>query len=159
MKYKCLTLILENCDQIYLDPKDVVFLNVSNLTTNVRIENGEVSRWYKASKLDLTILASANVEVDRFGSKYKVFDRLLSYPDITSIIIEYEDGSSEQIFVEWEDLTPNGCDNKYQESVMVGDNLLIAISPTHKKDIEDILDEGLDFYLENINLEADASYF
>lgn len=159
MKYKCLTLILENCDQIYLDPKDVVFLNISNLTTNIRVENGEVRKWYKASKLDLTLLSSANIECDRFGSKYKVFDRLLNYPDITSIIIEYEDGSSEQIFVEWEDLTPNGCDNKYQESVMVGDNLLIAISPTHKKDIENILDDGLDFYLENINLEADPSYF
>lgn len=159
MKYKCLTLILENCDQIYLDPKDVVFLNVSNLTTNIRVENGEVRKWYKASKLDLTLLSSANIECDRFGNKYKIFDRLLNYPDITSIIIEYEDGSSEQIFVEWEDLTPNGCDNKYQESVMVGDNLLIAISPTHKKDIENILDDGLDFYLENINLEADPSYF
>lgn len=159
MKYKCLTLILENCDQIYLDPKDVVFLNISNLTTNIRVENGEVRKWYKASKLDLTLLSSANIECDRFGNKYKIFDRLLNYPDITSIIIEYEDGSSEQIFVEWEDLTPNGCDNKYQESVMVGDNLLIAISPTHKKDIENILDDGLDFYLENINLEADPSYF
>lgn len=159
MKYKCLTLILENCDQIYLDPKDVVFLNVSNLTTNIRVENGEVRKWYKASKLDLTLLSSANIECDRFGNKYKIFDRLLNYPDITSIIIEYEDGSSEQIFVEWEDLTPNGCDNKYQESVMVGDNLLVTISPTHKKDIEDILNDGLDFYLENINLEADASYF
>lgn len=159
MKYKCLTLILENCDQIYLDPKDVVFLNVSNLTTNIRVENGEVRKWYKASKLDLTLLSSANIECDRFGNKYKIFDRLLNYLDITSIIIEYEDGSSEQIFVEWEDLTPNGCDNKYQESVMVGDNLLIAISPTHKKDIENILDDGLDFYLENINLEADPSYF
>lgn len=159
MKYKYLTLILENCDQIYLDPKDVVFLNVSNLTTNIRVENGEVRKWYKASKLDLTLLSSANTECDRFGNKYKIFDRLLNYPDITSIIIEYEDGSSEQIFVEWEDLTPNGCDNKYQESVMVGDNLLIAISPTHKKDIENILDDGLDFYLENINLEADPSYF
>ena len=157
MKYKCLTLILENCDQIYLDPKDVALLNVLNLTTNIRVENGEVRKWYKASKLDLNILASANIEVDRFGNKYKVFDRLLSYPDITSIIIEYEDGSSEQIFVEWEDLTPNGCDNKYQESVMVGDNLLVTISPTHKKDIEDILNNGLDFYLESINLEADAS--
>lgn len=157
MKYKCLTLILENCDQIYLDPKDVVFLNVSNLTTNIRVENGEVRKWYKASKLDLTLLSSANIECDRFGNKYKIFDRLLNYPDITSIIIEYEDGSSEQIFVEWEDLTPNGCDNKYQESIMVGDNLLIAISPTHKKDIEDILEGGLDFYLENMNLEADAS--
>lgn len=159
MKYKCLTLILENCDQIYLDPKDVVFLNVSNLTTNIRVENGEVRKWYKASKLDLTLLSSANIECDRFGNKYKIFDRLLNYPDITSIIIEYEDGSSEQIFVEWEDLTPNGCDNKYQESVMVGDNLLVTISPTHKKDIEDILNDGLDFYLENINLEADPSYF
>lgn len=159
MKYKCLTLILENCDQIYLDPKDVVFLNVSNLTTNIRVENGEVRKWYKASKLDLTLLSSANIKCDRFGNKYKIFDRLLNYPDITSIIIEYEDGSSEQIFVEWEDLTPNGCDNKYQESVMVGDNLLIAISSTHKKDIENILDDGLDFYLENINLEADSSYF
>lgn len=159
MKYKCLTLILENCDQIYLDPKDVVFLNVSNLTTNIRVENGEVRKWYKASKLDLTLLSSANIECDRFGNKYKIFDRLLNYPDITSIIIEYEDGSSEQIFVEWEDLTPNGCDNKYQESVMVGDNLLVTISPTHKKDIEDILNDGLDFYLENMNLEADASYF
>lgn len=159
MKYKCLTLILENCDQIYLDPKDVVFLNISNLTTNIRVENGEVRKWYKASKLDLTLLSSANIECDRFGNKYKIFDRLLNYPDITSIIIEYEDGSSEQIFVEWEDLTPNGCDNKYQESVMVGDNLLIAISPTHKKDIENILDDGLDFYLENINLEANPSYF
>lgn len=158
MKYKCLTLILENCDQIYLDPKDVVFLNVSNLTTNIRVENGEVRKWYKASKLDLTLLSSANIECDRFGNKYKIFDRLLNYPDITSIIIEYEDGSSEQIFVEWEDLTPNGCDNKYQESVMVGDNLLVTISPTHKKDIEDILNDGLDFYLENINLEADSSY-
>ena len=159
MKYKSLTLILENCDQIYLNPKDIALLNISNLTTNIRIENGEVRKWYKASKLNLTILASANVECDRFGDKYKVFDRLLSYPDITSIIVEYEDGSSEQIFVEWEDLTPNGCDNKYQESVMVGDNLLVTISPTHKKDIEDILNDGLDFYLENMNLEADASYF
>lgn len=157
MKYKCLTLILENCDQIYLDPKDVAFLNISNLTTNIEVENGNVRKWYKASKLDLTLLSSANIECDRFGDKYKVFDRLLSYPDITSIIIEYEDESSEQIFVEWEDLTPNGCDNKYQESVMVGDNLLIVISPTHKKDIENILDDGLDFYLENIDLEADSS--
>lgn len=139
MKYKSLTLILENCDQIYLDPKDIVFLNISNLTTNIRVENGEVRKCYKASKLDLTLLSSTNVECDRFGSKYKVFDRLLSHPDITSIIIEYEDGSSEQIFVEWEDLTPNGCDNKYQESVMVGDNLLVTISPTHKKDIKGIL--------------------
>ena len=159
MKYKSLTLILENCDQIYLNPKDIALLNISNLITNVKIENGEVRKWYKASKLNLTILASANVECDRFGDKYKVFDRLLSYPDITSIIVEYEDGSSEQIFVEWEDLTPNGCDNKYQESVMVGDNLLIVISPTHKKDIENILDDGLGFYLENIDLEADSSYF
>ena len=42
---------------------------------------------------------------------------------------------------------------------MVGDNLLIVISPTHKKDIENILDDGLGFYLENIDLEADSSYF
>ena len=95
MKYKSLTLILENCDQIYLNPKDIALLNISNLITNVKIENGEVRKWYKASKLNLTILASANVECDRFGDKYKVFDRLLSYPDITSIIVEYEDGSSE----------------------------------------------------------------
>ena len=45
------------------------------------------------------------------------------------------------------------------QSKLVGDNLLVTISPTHKKDIEDILNDGLDFYLENINLEADASYF
>lgn len=154
MGYKSLTLILDHGDQIYLDPSDVIILELENLKSNITIKEGRVSKWCKASKLSLVLGVSANIEYEKLGVKRKVFNRLSVCPDITSIIIEYEDGNSEQIFVEWDPLTLNGTGNKYQESSMVGESLLISISPTPKEDIKYILSNGLEFHLDTLNTKS-----
>ena len=142
--------VFENCECLTVDSKYIGDLLIEGFETKVRRFGVNAIREYTScERIDLIIYKDGNTTSESYGDKYKVFDRILSWNDITSIYLKYEDNTEQEIFVPWDD--ENDCysnvNNKAQSSFVSDEHLYLTIN----KDCQNVHDVYTDETVEYLN--------
>ena len=135
-KIKAIEFVFENLECLTVDSKYIGDFSMEGFETKIMGAGGCTIREYTTcEKIDLVIYKDANITVESYGDKYKVFDRILSWNDITSICLKYEDDIEQEIYVPW-DNENDYYDNKAQSSFISDEHLYLTIN----KDCQNVHD-------------------
>lgn len=116
---KSIELVFENCEMMRFDRSDIGEFCVHNIFTDVaRIASNSIRKYQSCESLILELRKDANQPHDFWGipddEPTNKFNRIMLCPDITQIDITYDDGSTENIILPWEDASENGCNSTLQ---------------------------------------------
>ncbi|PAV30331.1 hypothetical protein CIL05_07625 [Virgibacillus profundi] len=137
---------LENLETIIIHRQHVGYFELNNITRNLRRKTlKDVSENFIVLEVFMQISSEANTMDSYVEDDYslKPFERIVSHSDITYFVINYDDGSQEELHLHWHG--KNDSANDAQSSVIneaTGD-LYLAISQTEpvqtyfKEEIED----------------------
>ena len=146
-KIKAIEFGFENCECITIDSKYIGDFSMEGFETKIMGAGVCTIREYTTcEKINLVIYKDANITVESYGDKYKVFDRILSWNDITSICLKYEDDIEREIYVPWYEEN-NPYNNKAQSSFMSDEHLYLTIN----KDCQSVHDVYTDETVEYLN--------
>lgn len=143
---KSVQLALENCETIEIGKEDIGKFYVSDIKRSIsRRAVNSISDSLSAEEVCIQISSKANCHKSFISTwhdgEVKPFDRLMKHDDITALCINYQDGKSEHIYVNW------GGDSEYNndyQSIAVNENtgdLYLVISK--KKNVGDYFKEDL----------------
>lgn len=142
---KSIELVLENCEALAFQSKDVGVFSMVGVTRKIgRIAINSISETEHADEVLLELRNTSNT-LDAYTTTWSdneelPFDRIQKYADITSIVVGYEDGSEDQFYVDW-----NGASeysNEYQTcGVDRFGNLYLVISRT--RNVNDVFKDAL----------------
>ena len=142
--------VFENCECITVDSKYIGDLLIEGFETKVRKLGVNAIREYTScERIDLIIYKDGNTTSESYGDEYSVFDRILSWNDITSIYLKYEDDTEQEIFVPWEGENDyyDVCNNEAQSSFISDEHLYLTIN----KDCQNVHDVYTDETVEYLN--------
>ena len=140
MNIKYIDLVLENCDVVRLEPKDVKGLHIVGIT--------EVMDYYGMHKKDsnigrrrhctyFVILIDNPKEIPQVGFAYpdntNAYEMITAHSDITVIDIIYEDGTNESIYVDFNEYNDNYNINQKNEYY----NNMLEVTITESNSIEE----------------------
>ena len=146
-KIKAIEFVFENLECLTVDSKYIGDFSMEGFKTKIMGAGVCTIREYTTcEKIDLVIYKDANITVESYGDKYKVFDRILSWNDITSICLKYEDDIEREIYVPWYEEN-NPYDNKAQSSFISDEHLYLTIN----KDCQSVHDIYTDETVEYLN--------
>ena len=146
-KIKAIEFGFENCECITIDSKYIGDFSMEGFETKIMGAGVcSIREYTTCEKIDLVIYKDANITVESYGDKYKVFDRILSWNDITSICLKYEDDIEREIYVPWYEEN-NPYNNKAQSSFMSDEHLYLTIN----KDCQSVHDVYTDETVEYLN--------
>ena len=146
-KIKAIEFGFENLECLTVDSKYIGDFSMEGFETKIMGAGVCTIREYTTcEKIDLVIYKDANITVESYGDKYKVFDRILSWNDITSICLKYEDDIEQEIYVPWEGEN-DYYDNKAQSSFISDEHLYLTIN----KDCQNVHDIYTDETVEYLN--------
>lgn len=145
-KIKAIEFVFENLECLTVDSKYIGDFSMEGFETKIMGAGVCTIREYTTcEKIDLVIYKDANITVESYGDKYKVFDRILSWNDITIICLKYEDDIEREIYVPWEG--ENNYSNKAQSSFISDEHLYLTIN----KDCQSVHDVYTDETVEYLN--------
>lgn len=145
-KIKAIEFVFENLECLTVDSKYIGDFSMEGFETKIMGAGVCTIREYTTcEKIDLVIYKDANITVESYGDKYKVFDRILSWNDITIICLKYEDDIEREIYVPWEG--ENNYSNKAQSSFISDEHLYLTIN----KDCQSVHDIYTDETVEYLN--------
>ena len=146
-KIKAIEFVFENLECLTVDSKYIGDFSMEGFETKIMGAGVCTIREYTTcEKIDLVIYKDANITVESYGDKYKVFDRILSWNDITSICLKYEDDIEREIYVPWYEEN-NPYNNKAQSSFISDEHLYLTIN----KDCQSVHDIYTDETVEYLN--------
>ena len=146
-KIKAIEFVFENLECLTVDSKYIGDFSMEGFETKIMGAGVCTIREYTTcEKIDLVIYKDANITIESYGDKYKVFDRILSWNDITSICLKYEDDIEQEIYVPWYEEN-NPYNNKAQSSFMSDEHLYLTIN----KDCQSVHDIYTDETVEYLN--------
>lgn len=146
-KIKAIEFVFENLECLTVDSKYIGDFSMEGFETKIMGAGVCTIREYTTcEKIDLVIYKDANITIESYGDKYKVFDRILSWNDITSICLKYEDDIEREIYVPWEGEN-DYYDNKAQSSFISDEHLYLTIN----KDCQNVHDIYTDKTVEYLN--------
>ena len=146
-KIKAIEFVFENLECITVDSKYIGDFSMEGFETKIMGAGVCTIREYTTcEKINLVIYKDANITVESYGEEYKVFDRMLSWNDITSICLKYEDDIEQEIYVPWYEEN-NPYNNKAQSSFMSDEHLYLTIN----KDCQSVHDIYTDETVEYLN--------
>ena len=127
-KIKAIEFVFENLECLTVDSKYIGDFSMEGFETKIMGAGVCTIREYTTcEKIDLVIYKDANITIESYGDKYKVFDRILSWNDITSICLKYEDDIEQEIYVPWYEEN-NPYNNKAQSSFISDEHLYLTIN-------------------------------
>ena len=139
--------VFENCECLTVDSKYIGDFSMEGFETKIMGAGVCTIREYTTcEKIDLVIYKDANITVESYGDKYKVFDRILNWNDITGICLKYEDDLEREIYVPWYEEN-NPYNNKAQSSFVSDEHLYLTIN----KDCQSVHDVYTDETVEYLN--------
>ena len=146
-KIKAIEFVFENLECLTIDSKYIGDFSMEGFETKIMGAGVCTIREYTTcEKINLVIYKDANITVESYGEEYKVFDRMLSWNDITSICLKYEDDIEQEIYVPWYEEN-NPYNNKAQSSFMSDEHLYLTIN----KDCQSVHDIYTDETVEYLN--------
>lgn len=119
-----LDIVLENCEVFSIPVEEIAQFNIGNkdATITTRTDDGYKS-YPVADNIILLLKKDRPVKESPYST---VFERLMTFNDITHIDVFYSEDIHEYFAVVWcDDLNPE--ENRYQTSEMVGGMLKISI--------------------------------
>ena len=135
-KIKAIEFVFENLECLTVDSKYIGDFSMEGFETKIMgVGVCTIREYTTCEKIDLVIYKDANITIESYGDKYKVFDRILSWNDITSICLKYEDDIEQEIYVPW-DNENDYYDNKAQSSFISDEHLYLTIN----KDCQNVHD-------------------
>ena len=135
-KIKAIEFVFENLECLTVDSKYIGDFSMEGFETKIMGAGVcSIREYTTCEKIDLVIYKDANITIESYGDKYKVFDRILSWNDITSICLKYEDDIEQEIYVPWEGEN-DYYDNKAQSSFISDEHLYLTIN----KDCQNVHD-------------------
>ena len=144
-KIKAIEFVFENLECLTVDSKYIGDFLMEGFETKIMGAGVCTIREYTTcEKIDLVIYKDGNITVESYGDKYKVFDRILNWNDITSICLKYEDDIEREIYVHWDG---DNYNNKAQSSFMSDEHLYLTIN----KDCQNVHDIYTDETVEYLN--------
>lgn len=148
---KSVTLVLENLEAVKIDRKDIGTFRLTNIKREIaRLAINSISDLITSDELFMQISSDLNVSLaseelfgDGLRDNHSPLKRLWQHDDITCISLTYQDGSTEEVYTNWEDID-NGNNNKNQTSVFneITGDLYIVIS--EKEDVDSYFTEELE---------------
>lgn len=129
---KEIRILLENCDVITVDGKDVKFLDmehISKLPQDINIVCQTTREMCTTDRVTLILSKDANLPHREFGvfDETTVFKRLMRRRDIVALTIVYEDGKEISFHGPYDEFA-HGFDNKLQTTELDSNgNLVIKI--------------------------------
>lgn len=146
-KIKAIEFVFENLECLTVDSKYIGDFSMEGFETKIMGAGVcSIREYTTCEKIDLVIYKDANITIESYGDKYKVFDRILSWNDITSICLKYEDDIEREIYVPWEGEN-DYYDNKAQSSFISDEHLYLTIN----KDCQNVHDIYTDETVEYLN--------
>lgn len=135
-KIKAIEFVFENLECLTVDSKYIGDFSMEGFETKIMGAGVcSIREYTTCEKIDLVIYKDANITVESYGDEYKVFDRILSWNDITIICLKYEDDIEQEIYVPW-DNENDYYDNKAQSSFISDEHLYLTIN----KDCQNVHD-------------------
>ncbi len=104
MSIKYIDLVLENCDVVRLEPKDVKRFHVDGITEGIDYYGtSHISRTRRCTYFG--ILIDNPKEIPQVGFSYpdntNAYEMIIAYSDITAIDIIYDDDTNEYTYVDF----------------------------------------------------------
>lgn len=104
MNIKYIDLVLENCDVVRLEPKDVKRFHVEGITEGIDYYGtSHISRTRRCTYFG--ILIDNPKEIPQVGFSYpdntNAYEMIIAYSDITAIDIIYDDDTNEYTYVDF----------------------------------------------------------
>lgn len=159
---KSIELIFENLDSFNIDQKYIGDFFLGECETQIkRNAVNTISRMEFANIVFFEIFKNGNEQYNEFDSGDLIynFDRILEYNDISSILIEYDDDTSESFFVDYSPENDEfGMPNIKQFSVVSDFGhlyCLIADKEKYKNELEEL---GINSALNSMNDEKDIKF-
>lgn len=118
-KLKKVGLSLENCELLMFDSSDVLGLHLTNVVENKLKIGDDIVSMPEASNVKIVISSKGNkrhgdsLQFDSEDWDYTLFERMMEFQDIVSVVLCYEDGTEEEIYVKW---CEDGYVNELQQS-------------------------------------------
>ena len=151
-KIKAIEFGFENCECLTVDSKYIGDFSMEGFETKIMGAGVCTIREYTTcEKINLVIYKDANITVESYGDKYKVFDRILRWNDITSICLKYEDDIEREIYVPWDEEN-NNYNNKAQSSFMSDEHLYLTINKDCKSVHDIYTDEAVEYLNKNYRI-------
>ena len=145
-KIKAIEFVFENLECLTVDSKYIGDFSMEGFETKIMGAGVcSIREYTTCEKIDLVIYKDANITIESYGDKYKVFDRILSWNDITIICLKYEDDIEREIYVPWEG--ENNYSNKAQSSFISDEHLYLTIN----KDCQSVHDVYTDETVQYLN--------
>ena len=138
MQIEVLAIVFENCEICTLQPNMFKNLSIQGITETKNIncfqyEDGEVLDFKECKYFHIEIKKEAlENDIDEFGRTLKERLRQL---DIASVCAEYDNGYSEEIYVEWADTSDYRNDYQINKITEEG-NMEITIKKASEKQNE-----------------------
>ena len=146
-KIKAIEFVFEDLECLTVDSKYIGDFSMEGFETKIMGAGVcSIREYTTCEKIDLVIYKDANITVESYGDKYKVFDRILSLNDITIICLKYEDDIEREIYVPW-DNENDYYDNKAQSSFISDEHLYLTIN----KDCQNVHDIYTDETVKYLN--------
>ena len=135
----------ENLEYMEFEVNEIASLLINNIVTQVqRFAINSVAEMFKCSEVFMELIPAANRKHCAFGVEDEhtttTFQRIREYDDITSIEVFYDDGTSKDVYVPWEDASGGGEVNKYQSSYYSDNGALYIYINKDQVNVRSMLD-------------------
>lgn len=112
MNIRYVDLVLENCDVIRVEPKDIDYFYIGGITETYTSQHASEGNLYTdktkhCSHLGLLINNPKELTFDSLDGEITVYERVENCHDIVAIDIIYENKTHECIYVDWNDYNDN----------------------------------------------------
>lgn len=129
VKVKEIRLTFENCEGATLLPHMFGVLGIEEITNSRYInhfqyKDGEDSPTFRCKSFYLNINRKGDIPMHDSFDEQTLWERIIKYPDITSVHLYFTDGEEEHIAVPW---IRDGWNNPLQSSEILSDELHIKI--------------------------------
>lgn len=143
---KAIEFVFENFESVTIDSKHIGDFLIEGIETKIRrVAINSISEYTTCERFEMSIYKDANITVESYGDKYKVFNRIMLCDDITGIYLKYEDGTEQEIGVPWEGESDDY--NEAQSSFMCDEHLYLAIN----RECKDVHEIYTDEIVEDLN--------
>lgn len=143
---KAIEFVFENCECITINSKHIGDFLIEGIETKIRrVALNSISEYTTCERFEISIYKDANITVESYGDKHKVFNRIMRWDDITSIYLKYEDGTEQEIITPW--VGESDDYNEAQSSFMCDEHLYLTIN----RECEDAHEIYTDEIVENLN--------
>lgn len=123
MRIKYIDLVLENCDVVRLEPKDVSRFHIDEITEGIgyygEYSDGSqhISRTKRCNFLGISISKPKEIVQQCLGyeESTNAYDMIINHSDITAIDLIYSDDTNEYIYVDFNEYNDNYNINQNNE--------------------------------------------